>query len=103
METIELIGQATPEQVAEWKKKHGDVFAIKVGGHICYLRKPDRKTLAYCNSVGKVDMIKYNETLLNNCFIGGSEDVKTDDKLFYGASGQLLNIIEVAEASLEKL
>lgn len=99
----ELIGQATPEQVEAWKKEHKGLFSVKVGGHIAYLKKPDRKTLSYCNSIGKTDMIKYNETLLNNCFIGGSEAVKTVDELFYGVSGQLLRIIEVAEAELEKL
>ena len=103
MEKTELKGQASDAQIADWKKEHEGLFAIKVGGHIAYLKKPDRKTLSYCNSVGKTDMIKYNETLLNNCFVGGSEEVKTDDKLFYGASGQLLKIIEVAEAELEKL
>lgn len=99
----ELIGQAAPEQVEAWKKEHKGMFAVKVGGHIAYLKKPDRKTLSYCNSIGKADVIKYNETLLNNCFVGGSEAVKTEDELFYGVSGQLLRIIEVAEAELEKL
>ena len=35
--------QATQEQLQEWKKKHGDVFRIKVEDKACYLRKPDRK------------------------------------------------------------
>ena len=37
-----LIGQATTEQINAWKEQHGDIFAFKVDGHICYLRKPTR-------------------------------------------------------------
>ena len=27
-----LIGQATAEQIQEWKAKHGDIFSVKVDG-----------------------------------------------------------------------
>lgn len=96
-------GVATPEQIAQWKEKHGDVFAVSVDGHVCYLKKPDRKTLAYASSIGTKDPIKFNEVLLSNCWLGGSEAIKTDDSLFLGASGKLSEIIEVKEAELEKL
>ena len=98
-----LKGQATAEQIADWKQKYGEIFAAKVGGHIAYLKKPDRKTLSYASSVGKTDPMKFNEILLNNCFIGGSDDVKTEDKLFLGVSAKLEKIIEVEAAELEKL
>ena len=99
----ELIGQVSPEQVQEWKKKHGKVYGIIVDGHIAYLKKPDRKTLGYASTVGAKDPIKFNEVVLSNCFIGGSEAVKTDDELFFGASGKLSEIIEVKEAELVNL
>lgn len=99
----ELIGQATPEQIAEWKKKHGDVRAVIVDGHIGYLKKPDRRALSYASSVGTKDPVKFNELILANCWLGGSEDIKTDDALFFGASATLADLIEVKEAELVKL
>jgi hypothetical protein len=99
----ELKGQATPEQIAKWKKEHKNVFAIKVDGHICYLKSPDRKTLSYASSLGMKDPLKFNEIILENCFLGGSEEIKTDDGLFLGASGKISELIEVKEAELEKL
>jgi len=99
----ELKGQATPEQVTEWKAKHKEVFAITVDGHVAYLKKPDRKTIAYASSVGAKDPIKFNEIMLANCWLGGSEAIKTDDDLFLGASGKLAELIEVKEAELVKL
>ena len=98
-----LIGTATPEQIAEWKENHSNIFAVKVGGHIAYLKTPDRKTLSFASNIGTKDPIKFNETLLTNCWLGGSEQIKKDDDLFLGVSGKLAELIEVKEAELEKL
>ncbi|MBQ5451628.1 MAG: hypothetical protein IIT56_01415 [Bacteroidales bacterium] len=77
----ELIGQVSETQIQAWKKQWGEVFAVKADGKICYLRKPDRKILAYTSTLAN-NPIKANETLLNNCWLGGCEDFKTDDSLF---------------------
>jgi len=95
--------EITEIQIAEWKKKHGDVYKIEVEGHVCYVKSPDRKTLSYAGSIGVKDPIKFNEIILNNCWLGGDEDIKTDDKLFLGAGQVLGEIIKVAEASIAKL
>lgn len=99
----ELIGKTTPEQIEEWKAKHGKLHAVVVDGHIGYLKKPDRKTLSYAGSVGSKDPVKFNELILANCWLGGSEAIKTDDALFFGASAVLANLIEVKEAELVNL
>ncbi len=99
----QLIGQATPEQIEEWKNKYGKMWAIIVDGHICYLKKPDRKILGYASVAGKDNPLKFNEVILTNCFVGGSEAVKTDDELFLGASSKLVDIIQVKEAELVNL
>jgi hypothetical protein len=103
MSKTESIGQAAPEQIQEWKDKYGDIFAIKVEGHICYLRKPSRKAISYASVAGKVDPIKFNETLMRECWLGGSEEIRKNDDLFLAASGKLDQIVEVKEAELEKL
>lgn len=98
-----LKGQATPEQIEEWKKKYGTVKGIIVDGHIGYLKKPDRKTLSYASVAGQKDPLKFNEILLNNCWLGGSELIKTDDDLFYSASGKISELIEIKETELVNL
>ena len=100
MAKTKLIGEVTPEQIEEWKKKYGQVSGIIVDGHICYLKKPDRKILGFASVAGKTDPMKFNEALLNNCFIGGSETIKTEDDLFIAASTKLSDLIEVKEAEL---
>ena len=108
MSQAKVIGQAAAEQIKEWKDKYGDVFAIKVDDenedtHICYLRAPKRKDLSAASVASKVDPLKFNEVILRQCWLGGDEVIRTDDRLFLAVSGKIPDIIEVGEAELEKL
>lgn len=91
------------QKVVEWKDRYGDVFQVEVDGHVAYLKKPDRRALGAASVIGKTDPIKYNEVLLNNCWLEGDEVIKKDDALFLGVSAQLAEIIEIKEATLKKL
>lgn len=91
------------EKVADWKRKYGEVFLVEVEGHAAYLKKPDRKALGAAAVMGKTDPMKYNEILLNNCWIEGDESIKTDDSLFLGVSAQLAELVEIKEATIKKL
>lgn len=104
METNKTTTTKTLEQkIAEWKRKHGDVFQVEVGGRTCYLHKPDRRTLSAAAVVGGNDPMKYNEIILKSCWIEGDEEIKSDDELFLGVAGKLTEIIKIAEASVKKL
>ena len=103
MEQEELTGQATPEKIAQWKQKHGDIFAVEVENSICYLHKPDRKTMKAVASIGQADPIRASEILLENCWIDGDPDIKTDDEKFFAVSKEMAKIIEVKQAELKKL
>ena len=98
-----LIGEVTADQINAWKEQHGEDFADKVNGHVCYLRKPTRRDLSFASSAGKKDPLKFNETLLRDCWLGGSEAIRKDDDKFLAAGGLLDRIVEVKEAELEKL
>ena len=95
--------EVTPEQIESWKSQHGDIFAIKVDGKTAYLKKPDRRTLSFASVAGQKDPMKFNEIILENCFIGGDEEIKKDDSLFLAASSKIVELIEVKEAELVKL
>jgi len=93
----------TQAQIKEWKAEYGDIFKIAVEDKIAYLHSPDRKTLSYATSVGGKDPLKFNEIILNNCWLDGDEEIKTKDAYFLAVSGKLADIIQVKEAKLEKL
>lgn len=103
MSNEKLIGQVDPEQIITWKQAHEDIFTVTVEEHICYLKKPSRKILSYAAVAGKTDPFKFNETLLRECWLGGSEAIRKDDDLFMAASGVLNEILEIKSAELEKL
>lgn len=98
-----LVGQAAPEQIEAWKRKHGEVFAVTVGDSVCYLKKPSRKALGYASFASKNNPLNFNEVILNDCWLGGDESIKTDDAKFLGVSAVLTELIEVKEAELKKL
>jgi len=113
----QLTGQATDEQIAAWKKIHGDVYSIEVEEHICYVKGFTREAMKYALSQLKVridtstnsaemdveKMLAIGEVGLQNCFIGGSEAIKTNDRLWLSACMQMGELFEVAEAKIKKL
>lgn len=97
------IGQATPEQIEAWKAQYGTVKEIEIDGHVCYLRLPDRKILGMASALGSNDPIKFNELLLANCWLGGSEAIKTNDELFLGVSQVLGELVTFKAAKIKNL
>lgn len=95
--------EITKEIIEGWKKKHTDIFAIKIDGKTAYLKKPDRKILGAANTIGQKDPLKFNEMVLNNCWLGGDEEIKTDDGLFLSASAKMSELMELKEAEVVKL
>ena len=90
-------------EILEAKKKYGDIFKITVDGKEAIIRKPNRKDLSHATAVGGNDPFAFNETLLNDCWLTGDEEIKTNDDYFLAVSGQLDKIIEIKEAEIKKL
>ena len=93
----------TKEQIQEWKQQYKDIFVISVEDKKAYLRTPDRKTLSYASTLATKDPLRFNEVILGNCWLGGDEEIKTDDSLFLAVSSKLPDLIQIKEATLEKL
>lgn len=93
----------TKEQIEKWKKEHGDVFELTVGEKKAYLKSPNRQILGYASVEAASDPFRFNEIILENCWLGGDESIKTDEKDFMAACRQLDKIIEVRESSIKKL
>ncbi|MBS1535311.1 MAG: hypothetical protein JST78_09555 [Bacteroidetes bacterium] len=94
--------QASQEQIEAWKKEHDEFFAVTCDDKIAYFKKPDRKILSYAGLAGQKDPMKYNETIIQQCFIGGDEIFKTDDKYFLSACLHIEEISKIKVSQLEK-
>lgn len=119
-EVIKLIGEVTAEQIEKWKAKFGKVHGIIVDGHIAYVRKPDRATVSYALShmsfkmstekgegmgnsmeVNMGNMLKQGEAVMNNCWLGGSDEIKAETSLWTAACMKAGELIETKEAELK--
>lgn len=91
-------------RIDAWKKEHGEVHKLVVAGKVGYLKIPDRKTLSLAMSrIAKNDILGGTEAILENCWLGGDPEIKTDNKLFMAATSKVGELIQIEEATLEKL
>lgn len=100
----------TKEQIENIKHKHANekLFCIvsgledgKTETKSCIVRKPNRQDLSFISVIR--DPIKRKEALLNQIWVAGDEDFKTDDELFLGLSAKLSELISVKEVDIKNL
>lgn len=89
------------KEIADLKKKHGELYQITVDDKECILRKPTRQDLSYLSVVK--DPIKMSEAALNTLWVAGDEEIKINDDLFLAAVGKMDEIMKVKEAEVKKL
>ncbi|WP_394749482.1 hypothetical protein [Spongiimicrobium salis] len=105
-------GNITPEQIAEWKKKHGKVHKLTVVVNkddegkaidtaIGYLKEPSRNHKATAMSMySQNKVLECGEFLRNNCWLGGDERLKSSGNIADTAAIQANGIIQFLEGDL---
>jgi len=72
-----------------------------------YLKTPDRTTKEMALGfsapiIGQPQYIRAGEILLLGCWLGGDEEIKTDEYLLAGAAMSAMGLLDIAEAELKK-
>ncbi len=95
----------TQEQINDWKAKHGTVVVYTVDDKEAYFRKPTRQELSYASVASNQmkDVIKYSETLMNSCWLGGDREILDNDEYFMGAMEVIGALAEVKSGEVKKL
>ena len=65
------------------------------------MRKPNRKDLSYVST--QKDPIRMSEVMLNQIWLEGDEEIRTDDELFLAVVKKIDEISQVKEAEVKKL
>jgi hypothetical protein len=92
------------KQIEVWKKQFGTVFKVVASdGKECFLRKPERKDIAFAEAVGEMFSINYTERMVTNLWLGGDEEMKTDVGYLVGMRYQIANIAEFRTVEVLKL
>lgn len=104
METTQLEGKLNEQEIEALKAKHREVFEFEVDGKVCYLKKPDRKLLGAAMKMSEKDPMKFNETIMSNCFVGGYEGFKdVNGDLFLDIESEFTELLKRRAVSVKKL
>lgn len=94
----------TDQQIAEWKEKHGGVYALPVEDKICYLREPniDDYKRAFIAMQNDGDTA-FGETMINSLWLDGDSEIKTDNDYFTPAKKEITKMLNYDEAEITSL
>ena len=94
----------TKEEIAKFKKKYPQgIHKIVVEDKCAIFKTPDRKIIKMAAPYSGKNNIIFNETILRNSFVAGDSEILEEDSYFLGAQTYVSEMIEVREASIEKL
>ncbi|MCM1380257.1 MAG: hypothetical protein NC044_09265 [Prevotella sp.] len=100
-------GGVTPEQIEAWKAKHKKVARVDIvdgeDTHIGYFHRPDFATVKAITKIAKTDEVEAGKVLFDNCWLGGSAELRTDAVLFMAVQAQLGSLINGCMGSLKNL
>jgi hypothetical protein len=92
------------QQIEDWKKQYGTVYKFTAeDGKVGYFKKPDRKVMDAVASKASTNPVLSNEILAKSSFIGGDDELITNDANFFGLSQKLKGLLKVVEGELEEL
>ena|ERR1044072_197168 len=101
----QLIGQQTEEQVQKWKQQNKQgIYSIEADGHIAYFKNPNRHEMNCTMSKASLDAaLNMYEELAKLTFLGGSEELLSDDQMFFGLVQEIKVKMEGKRATLVNL
>ncbi|MWB96753.1 hypothetical protein GON26_20520 [Flavobacterium sp. GA093] len=89
------------QQINEWKEKYGQIYELPVEDKVAYLREPKMTAFRHAfNAMQKDGEMAFGEVMLNDLFIGGDEEIKTNDEYFFAARKELANFFIFDDAEI---
>ncbi len=87
---------------------NGAKYVLEIEGKKCYLKSITRPVMEQALGLimpltGTPKMITAGELILNSCWVGGEEEIKTDPVLYVDACLNAVQLIERKSSSLKKL
>ena len=96
--------EVTADIISSWKSQYGKVVRYKADdGKTAYFKSPDIATMDAAAALAKTNPVKSNVLVAKACFIGGDEEVVTEDKYIFGLGNHLQALIQRVEGELSEL
>lgn len=91
----------TTKQINDWKEKYGEVYELPVEDKVAYLKMPKMADFKRAfTAMQKDGEITFGEVMLNSLFIGGDEEIKTNDDYFFPARKELASFFNFEDAEI---
>lgn len=106
MEQIKPFDAITPDHIQNWKAKYGDVLSeVNIGDARFVVRIPSRRAVDLVAQLEhKKDIVGMNNTMINNCVLGGDmESMENDGSIYTDLLTQIGKLIERKKVSVKKL
>lgn len=99
-------GLLSESEIAALKARHGRVYIVTAEddegqAYAAYFKRPDMATLAAMTKLAKTDDIQAGRVLVENCFLAGADDLKTDPALFVATVAQLGKMVSSVRAQIK--
>ncbi len=101
--TRELLQKAFDDKCAAILAKHPKSHILTVGDKHCFLNPMNRQIIAMAKDLSKGDEVETIEMILENCWIEGDEEIKTDDDYFIPAMASVKELFNLKTSTLKKL
>lgn len=100
-------GGITEAQIEAFKAKHGKVCRVDIvdgeDTHVGYFHRPDFQTVKAITKISKTDEVEAGKVMFDNCWLGGSEQLRKDAVLFMAVQSQLGKMLNGCMGSLKNL
>lgn len=91
------------KQIQEWKEQYGGIYALPVEDKTAYLREPNMKDFKRAFTAMQTSGdLAFGESMITSLFIGGDEEIKTDDAYFLPARKEMAAFFNFDEAEITK-
>ena len=100
-------GDLTEAQVDAFKAQHRKCFAVEIQDgdevHIGYFKRPTLETLKAVTKVAKSDEVEAGKVMFDNCWLGGSQELRTDALLFMAVQKKLGEVLNGFQGLIKNL
>lgn len=95
-------GDITPAIINGWKEQFGGVYELPVDDKTAYLREPKMQDFKRAfTAMTNGGNLAFGEEMINVLFIGGDEEIKTNDEYFLPARKEMKDFFNFDEAEIE--
>lgn len=99
-----ISGTVLKSQIDTWKKEFGGVYCyISDDMKIGYFQAPTLLILDRCECQSNGSKLRFNKLLVDSCWLGGDETLKTSEKHLLGLYKWLPFLTDITEGVLAKI